>query len=291
MRKVLFTLLVAVCASNSFAYYQAQQGRWMSRDPIAEQGGVNVYAYGGNKPLNGYDSLGLDFIAVGRAAVGPLPFDHMSILYYKDSCTPPEGTKFSLSNTPPSATLEDQWELVPRHLSYFLPVASSQVIQGLPSELQSGASAVLPSTLYEPVSISFIRNTTGASDVEIIYADTANGTVSDAANQWRRIVAAAASYRFAEHGDPGSSLSNWPYSIYGWPSSGTPFLHQHALGRIPPNNSNTFVHEMARVIGRSANMFPRAVGNTSADASIPWRYFFVHPVYNPVLPQSWSPMF
>ena len=36
MRKLLLTLFVAVLTSNCFAYYQAQQGRWISRDPLGE---------------------------------------------------------------------------------------------------------------------------------------------------------------------------------------------------------------------------------------------------------------
>lgn len=58
MRKLLLVLTIAACASNSFAYYQAQQGRWMSRDPIREEGGYNLYAYVYNNTPNLYDSLG-----------------------------------------------------------------------------------------------------------------------------------------------------------------------------------------------------------------------------------------
>src|SRR5947209_8714794 len=40
--------------------YDSEVGRWVSRDPIAESGGMNLYAYIGNDPLNGADALGLD---------------------------------------------------------------------------------------------------------------------------------------------------------------------------------------------------------------------------------------
>ena len=33
--------------------------RWICRDPIAEQGGLNLYGYVGNNPINSIDSLGL----------------------------------------------------------------------------------------------------------------------------------------------------------------------------------------------------------------------------------------
>lgn len=37
-RMVLIALVAGNLANNSFAYYQSQQGRWLSRDPIKEEG-------------------------------------------------------------------------------------------------------------------------------------------------------------------------------------------------------------------------------------------------------------
>jgi len=42
-----------------FRYYSPDLGRWMSRDPIGELGGVNLYGFVGNDPVNGFDVLGL----------------------------------------------------------------------------------------------------------------------------------------------------------------------------------------------------------------------------------------
>jgi RHS repeat-associated protein len=39
--------------------YDPDLGRWLNRDPIAEQGGVNLYAYVNNSPLKSVDLLGL----------------------------------------------------------------------------------------------------------------------------------------------------------------------------------------------------------------------------------------
>ena len=40
--------------------YNPQTGRWLSRDPIGENGGLNIYGYVGNDPLGSVDPLGLD---------------------------------------------------------------------------------------------------------------------------------------------------------------------------------------------------------------------------------------
>lgn len=45
--------------------YDPRLGRWLSRDPIRERGGVNLYRYVGNNPVNQTDPLGLFAIQVG----------------------------------------------------------------------------------------------------------------------------------------------------------------------------------------------------------------------------------
>jgi RHS repeat-associated protein len=40
-------------------YYNPSTGRWLSRDPIGERGGANVYSFLSNNCGNGYDALGL----------------------------------------------------------------------------------------------------------------------------------------------------------------------------------------------------------------------------------------
>jgi len=41
-------------------WYDSEVGRFISRDPIGEKGGVNLYVYVGNNPVNTSDSEGLD---------------------------------------------------------------------------------------------------------------------------------------------------------------------------------------------------------------------------------------
>jgi len=42
-----------------YRYYDAGRGRWLSRDPIAEQGGLNLYAFVANNGVNAWDLFGL----------------------------------------------------------------------------------------------------------------------------------------------------------------------------------------------------------------------------------------
>jgi hypothetical protein len=51
-------LLLCAAAQNAQAFYNPSTGRWLSRDPIRERGGVNLYAFTGNCPLCRIDPVG-----------------------------------------------------------------------------------------------------------------------------------------------------------------------------------------------------------------------------------------
>ena len=53
-------------------FYDPQAGRWLTRDPIGYQGGVNLYGYTQNNPGNGMDSSGYD--KDGHPSPGPAPY-------------------------------------------------------------------------------------------------------------------------------------------------------------------------------------------------------------------------
>ncbi len=42
-----------------FRFYSPGMGRWMNRDPLQEEGGINLYAMVGNNPVNDVDAYGL----------------------------------------------------------------------------------------------------------------------------------------------------------------------------------------------------------------------------------------
>jgi RHS repeat-associated protein len=44
-----------------YRYYDPVTGRWPSRDPIEEDGGINLYGFVGNNPISRHDRLGQDW--------------------------------------------------------------------------------------------------------------------------------------------------------------------------------------------------------------------------------------
>ena len=47
-------------------YYDSELGRFINQDPIGLRGGMNLYAYVGNNPLNFVDPSGLDWLEAQR---------------------------------------------------------------------------------------------------------------------------------------------------------------------------------------------------------------------------------
>jgi hypothetical protein len=50
--------VVLLSALNVHAYFDPTIGRWASRDPIEEKGGLNLYGFVANDPVNHFDRLG-----------------------------------------------------------------------------------------------------------------------------------------------------------------------------------------------------------------------------------------
>jgi RHS repeat-associated protein len=44
-----------------YRYYSASTGRWISRDPIGDRGGVALYGFAHNNPISVVDFFGLSF--------------------------------------------------------------------------------------------------------------------------------------------------------------------------------------------------------------------------------------
>ena len=56
-------------------YYDAKVGRFVSKDPIGLAGGINLYSYVGNNPVNWIDPLGLHWLPTQHPA-GLIPHTH-----------------------------------------------------------------------------------------------------------------------------------------------------------------------------------------------------------------------
>ena len=50
--------------------YDASIGRWLNKDPIRFEGGLNLYGYAGNDPVNMVDPSGLDYQICDRQMIG-----------------------------------------------------------------------------------------------------------------------------------------------------------------------------------------------------------------------------
>ena len=50
-----------VDTSYNYRYYNPKIGRWMTKDPIEEEGGINLYAMVWNGVVNSWDWVGLSF--------------------------------------------------------------------------------------------------------------------------------------------------------------------------------------------------------------------------------------
>ena len=75
-RLTLFLMLAFLCiagAEEASAFYNPGTGRWLSRDPLQENGGVNLNAFVENDPVNSYDPLGLKAQLSYDNLIGPKP--------------------------------------------------------------------------------------------------------------------------------------------------------------------------------------------------------------------------
>jgi len=69
--RFLCLCITLMTANSAHAFYDAVLGRFATRDPIGEYGGVNLYAYVGNNPVNHTDRLGLMNDETAGLGAGP----------------------------------------------------------------------------------------------------------------------------------------------------------------------------------------------------------------------------
>jgi len=104
-------LLSALILSSSVfqvqAYYHPEEGRWLSRDPIEEEGGLNLYQYVGNAPAASFDAFGLVTIGFYGFEVW-WPGKNQGNQYIHDTIAPRLGAKMFRSASDAAA---ERWLL------------------------------------------------------------------------------------------------------------------------------------------------------------------------------------
>ncbi len=60
-------------------YYDPSRGRFLTRDPISYDGGINLYAYSRNNPANLTDPDGLDVLVIEQGPTQGNPFGHTAL--------------------------------------------------------------------------------------------------------------------------------------------------------------------------------------------------------------------
>ena len=71
-RRLLFGTALAVVLTSAFnasAFYNTSLGRWASRDPIGERGGINLYGFAHNDGVSKHDLLG-KCVAIAGGKIG-----------------------------------------------------------------------------------------------------------------------------------------------------------------------------------------------------------------------------
>ncbi len=87
----------------NYRYYNPEHGKWLKRDPIAEQGGVNLYGFVGNSPINYIDNLGLAILYNNNGIEAEIIFFYKLVLKwsrgagYRKKLQIPEGLVKAIS--------------------------------------------------------------------------------------------------------------------------------------------------------------------------------------------------
>jgi len=257
MKNLKFILLALVhlvfLANSARAHYDPNIGRWLSRDPIMEEGGLNLYGFVNNDGLNSTDYLGLDFIAAGSRPLGGVlgklggegwPANHSSVEYFEENGSSRAVINQEFTSPPEGAVRKNTIEL----LQFPDPDMPGQEPYGWRKEGWRDAAGGKGRRYHrwiETVGISGISYKLGKAKRFIVVKPCATK------NDWEIISKNARNYAYAESLDSligGAALSKWPNSKYEFPPNGNNsnsfvrFMLKQADIAIPDQFLNTFEH-------------------------------------------------
>jgi hypothetical protein len=104
----LSLFLVFVSISDVSAFYNPQVQRWLNRDPIGEEGGMNLYAFVRNNPIKRFDAQGL-FVSFPDPTSPDFPLDPPDFPDFppSDPKKPSSPNQCAAGNCP---NFESQWD-------------------------------------------------------------------------------------------------------------------------------------------------------------------------------------
>lgn len=210
-----------------YRHLVTKTGRWLSKDPIEEDGGVNLYEFVDNDSVNNLDYLGEDCIVLAhRKVVGPTYHYALEKLV---GCYPRKGEQVAYNKwVGQQANATAKVELLNVQGVTAEHYGANPTGSGRQRGAAYGWSRV---ALVGTRGISAIHRDVWETG-SVLFANIYDDSDGNVDSKWRQVISAAQSYAYAEQGKTGSKMraselqfSRFPKSIYS------------AFG----NNSNVFV--------------------------------------------------
>ncbi len=240
-----------------YRYYNPSTGRWLSRDPIGEEGGINVYAFVVNDPLSFVDPLGDDFIAVSdRPVKGTLGlFYHYSVQYWI-SCDDIElNTEYDI----------EKW--LKTHVAKKKAGTELLADEGWKVWRVNGGTK----WKLEDTKVSLIYYRDSGTKFAAIY----KGTPQQVKQQWAKVIQQANGYKYAEQPGFNGAFKNWPNSKYDVGDD--------------VNNSNTYIRDIVTKSGMTMKELGGSHPGRNSPQPIPDDYGGQKPFKGPTPAQPPTP--
>jgi RHS repeat-associated protein len=96
---------------HGFRYYDPNRGRWVNRDPIGVDGGLDMYAYVLGNPVTGMDPLGTDTLLIVQGS-GSGPFESLINEGYREASESEIQTAYAQGSNPWTGLYEGDFNVV-----------------------------------------------------------------------------------------------------------------------------------------------------------------------------------